>query len=100
MKKNKELPVKNNNALVSGFISAFFDIVKHFLSDFENRQKVKKIDRYQEGMQNLEHLIIRLEEKLENQRRDIEELKNRLMWGNIVIIVLLLISLYHIIIAV
>jgi uncharacterized coiled-coil protein SlyX len=51
-------------------------------------------------MQNLEHLIIRLEEKLENQRRDIEELKNRLMWGNIVIIVLLLISLYHIIIAV
>ncbi len=97
MKKKNEVPVKSSNALVNGFVSAFFDIVKHFIRDLDNRQKVKKIDRYQEGLQNLEHLIIRLEEKIEQNRRDIEELKNRLMWGNIIIVVLLLINLYHLI---
>ncbi|MDP8220440.1 MAG: hypothetical protein P9X26_03785 [Candidatus Stygibacter frigidus] len=97
MKKNKEIAEKGNNLLLAGFVSAFFDIVKHFISDFDNRQKVKKIDKYQEGLQNVEHLIVRLEEKLEQHRRDIEELKNRLMWGNIVIIALLLINLYHLI---
>jgi len=97
VKKNKEIAEKGNNLIVSGFVSAFFDIVKHFISDFDNRQKVKKIDKYQEGLQNVEHLIVRLEEKLEQHRHDIEELKNRLMWGNIVIVALLLINLYHLI---
>jgi len=96
VKKNKEIAVKGNNVILAGFVSAFFDIVKHFISDLDNRQKVKKIDKYQEGLQNLEHLIVRLEDKLEQHRRDIDELKSRLMWGNIIIVVLLLISLYHV----
>jgi len=95
MKKNEEIAAKGNNVILAGFVSAFFDIVKHFISDLDNRQKVKKIDKYQEGLQNVEHLIVRLEDKLEQHRRDIENLKNRLMWGNIVIVVLLLICLYH-----
>lgn len=97
MKKTKEVPAKSSNLLVSGFVSAFFDLVKHFVSDLDNRSKIKKIDRYQEGMQNLEHLIVRLEDKLDQNRREIEDLKNRLMWGNIIIVVLLLINLYHLI---
>ncbi len=97
MKKKIEVPVRSGNALVNGLVSAFFDIVKQFIRDLDNRQKVKKIDRYQEGLQNLEHLIIRLEEKIEQNRRDLEELKNRLLWGNIIIIVLLLINLYHLV---
>ena len=95
MKKKTEVAAKSGNVLVTGFVTAFFDIVKHFINDLDNRQKVKKIDKYQEGLQNVEHLIIRLEDKLEQNRRDIEDLKSRLMWGNIIIIILLLTSLYH-----
>lgn len=98
MKKKKEVSTKSSNPLMNGFITAFFDIVKHFISDFDNRQKVKKIDRYQEGMQNLEHLIVRLEDKIEQNRHYIEELKSRILWGNIIIVVLLLINLYHLIV--
>jgi len=95
VKKKTEVAAKSGNVLVTGFVTAFFDIVKHFINDLDNRQKVKKIDKYQEGLQNVEHLIIRLEDKLEQNRRDIEDLKSRLMWGNIIIIILLLTSLYH-----
>jgi hypothetical protein len=98
VKKKNEIPVKSSsNLLVNGFVTAFFDIIKHFISDLDNRQKVRKLDRYQEGLQNVEHLIVRLEKKLEQNWRDIAELKSRLMWGNIIIIVLLLINLYHLI---
>jgi predicted ribosome quality control (RQC) complex YloA/Tae2 family protein len=99
VKKNKEVAARNGNVLVTGFVTAFFDIVKHFISDLDNRQKVRKIDKYQEGLQNVEHLIIRLEDKLEQNRREIEDLKNRLMWGNIIIIILLLTCLYHLLLS-
>ncbi|MCF7912160.1 MAG: hypothetical protein K9M99_06510 [Candidatus Cloacimonetes bacterium] len=95
MKKKNEVAAKNGNVLVTGFVTAFFDIVKHFINEFDNHQKVRRIDKYQEGLQNMEHLIVRLEDKLEQNRRDIEDLKNRLMWGNIIIVILLLTSLYH-----
>ena len=98
MKKKSSVPAKNGtNALVSSFVAAFFDIVRHFITDFDNKQKVKKIDKYKEGLQNVEHLIVRLEDKIEINRRDLEDLKNRLLWGNIIIIVLLLIAIYHLI---
>lgn len=95
MKKKGNVPAKSSNILASSFVTAFFDLVRHFITDFDNKQKVKKIDKYKEGMQNIEHLIIRLEDKIENNRREIEDLKNRLLWGNIISIVLLLIIIYH-----
>lgn len=96
MKKKNSTPVKSsNNVLASSAVTAFFDIIRHFITDFDNKQKVKKIDKYKEGMQNIENLIVRLEDKIENNRREIEDLKNRLLWGNIVTIVLLLIVIYH-----
>ncbi|MCF7919166.1 MAG: hypothetical protein K9N06_04570 [Candidatus Cloacimonetes bacterium] len=98
MKKNNNVPAKPvNNTMISTIIAAFFDIVRHFITDFDNKQKVKKIDKYKEGLQNIEHLIVRLEDKIEHNRKELEDLKNRLLWGNIIIIVLLLIMLYHLV---
>lgn len=99
MKKKANIQSKSsNNVLASSAVSAFFDLIRHFITDFDNKQKVKKIDKYKEGMQNIEHLIVRLEDKIENNRHEIEDLKNRLLWGNIISIVLLLIIIYHLLI--
>jgi uncharacterized membrane protein (DUF106 family) len=99
MKKKSNEPARTGNStLVNSLITAFFEIVKHFLTDFENIQKVKKIDKFKEGLQNVEHLIVRLEEKIEQNRKEIEDLKNRLLWGNIIIIVLLLITIYQVVV--
>jgi Sec-independent protein secretion pathway component TatC len=40
---------------------------------------------------------VRLEEKIRSLRQHVEELKARLLWSNIMIIVLLLIILYELI---
>jgi uncharacterized membrane protein (DUF106 family) len=95
MKKKTEKP--KSNPMLSGLINTFFDIVKHFLKDFENMRKVKKIDKFSEEFSTLEHMLLRLEKKMDDNRHHIEDLKARLLWGNVIIIVLILINIFHLI---
>ena len=95
MKKNNEKP--KSNPIITGLINTFFDIIKHFVKDFENMRKVKKIDKFSDKFSTLEHLLIRLEKRMDENRHQIEDLKNRILWGNIVIIILILINLFHLI---
>lgn len=69
-------------------------MIKHFIKDFENMRKVKKIDNIAEKFSSLEHMLIRLENKIRENRKLIEDLKTRILWGNIIVVVLLLIILY------
>ena len=94
MKKKKD---KNSNPLISNFISLMFDLLKHFIKDFENIKKVKKIDKFDDKILTLEHLIIKLQGRLQENRMLIEDIKNRVFWGNIVIVLLLLLNLFLII---
>lgn len=94
--KNSEKQ-KKENVFVQGLVSTFFEMIKHFIRDFETMKKAKKVDRVSEEFSTLEHMIIKLEKKLEEQHHKLNELKNRILWGNIVIIVLIVITLYHII---
>ncbi|MBN1948527.1 MAG: hypothetical protein JW784_02170 [Candidatus Cloacimonetes bacterium] len=94
----KNLPeARRSNPIISGLIKAVFDIVNHFIRDLDNLRKIKKIDRFSEEFSTLEHLMLRLEKKLEEQRYQIEDLKTRLLWGNIVIIVLILVNFFYLI---
>jgi hypothetical protein len=95
MKKKQE--VQKSNPLVSGLVNTFFEIVKHFMKDFDNMRKIKKIDKYDDQFATIEHMMVRLEEKIRSLRQHVEELKARLLWSNIMIIVLLLIILYELI---
>ncbi|MBN2460293.1 MAG: hypothetical protein JXB60_01700 [Candidatus Cloacimonetes bacterium] len=94
--KNKP-QVKKNSPILTSLINALFDIIKHFIKDLENIRKVKKIDRFSEEFSTLEHLMLKLEKKMDENRYQIDDLKTRILWGNIVIIVLLLLNLFHII---
>ncbi|MCK4695959.1 MAG: hypothetical protein KAT74_09360 [Candidatus Cloacimonetes bacterium] len=93
MRKNRE----KSSPILSGLIKMFFDIIKHFIKDFENIRKVKKIDSVAEKFSNIEHMIVRLEDKIQDNRKYIEELKSRILWGNIITIILLLIIIYELI---
>ncbi len=95
MKKNKEK--QRSNLLITGAINMFFDITKHFIKDFENLRKAKKIDRVTDKFSDLKHMLIRLEDKLQENRRQIDDLKNRVLWGNIIIIILLLLNIFNVV---
>ncbi|MBL7149888.1 MAG: hypothetical protein ISS80_07425 [Candidatus Cloacimonetes bacterium] len=93
MKKNNR-EIQKSSPFLASIIKLFFDLIKHFIKDFENMRKVKKIDHIAEKFSLLEHMLIRLENKIQENRKLIEDLKNRILWGNIIIVVLLLIILY------
>ena len=88
---------KKISPVLSGLISMIFDVMKHFLKDFENMRKIRKIDRVGDNFSTLEHLMVRLEDKLETCRKQIDELKNKLIITNIVIIILLFFIIYKLI---
>jgi hypothetical protein len=96
----KKVPEKQkSNPFISGLINMFFDMIKHFMKDFENIKKVKKIDNMNDKFSSLEHMLVRLEDKIQDNRHQIEELKNRLLWGNIFIIILVLFVIYQLIVS-
>jgi len=94
-KKKNQTERPKSNPIITGFINLFFDIMKHFIRDFENMKKVKKIDNWGDKFSNMEHMLIRLEDKIQENRRYLDDLKNRILWGNIVIIVLLLVIIFQ-----
>ncbi|MDP8200866.1 MAG: hypothetical protein P9M11_01850 [Candidatus Tenebribacter burtonii] len=91
--KNKN-DIQKSGPILSGLINIFFDMIKHFIKDFDYMRKVKKIDTTAEKFSALEHMIVRLENKINDNWKDIEELKSRLFWGNAINIVLLLVVIY------
>jgi uncharacterized membrane protein YjfL (UPF0719 family) len=92
MKNKKE--ISKSGPILSGLITIFFDMIKHFIKDFDNMRKVKKVDTAADKFSALEHMIVRLENKINDNWKDIEELKSRLFWGNAINIVLFLVVIY------
>jgi hypothetical protein len=91
--KNKN-DIQKSSPFLGGLISMFFDMIKHFIRDFENIRKVKKIDSASEKFSALEHMIVRLEEKLTDNWKVVNELKSKLLWGNVINVALLLVIIY------
>jgi hypothetical protein len=95
MKQDKE--VQRSNPIISILIKAFFNMVNHLIKDFDNIRKIKKIDKFSNEFSTIEHMLVKLEKKLEDNRHYIEDLKTRILWGNIVIIILILLNIFYLI---
>jgi hypothetical protein len=95
MKQDKE--VQRSNPIISILIKAFFNMLNHLIKDFDNIRKIKKIDKFSNEFSTIEHMLVKLEKKLEDNRHHIEDLKTRILWGNIVIIILILLNIFYLI---
>ena len=91
MSKKKEMKPAAN-PLLSNVISMGFDLAKHWLKDMENARKVSKIDQFNEQFSTLENLILKLERRVQEYGALIEKLQLQLLWSNIVIIALLIVT--------
>ena len=94
-KKEKQMDSKSN-FLTTNIIKIFFDFVKHIIKDFEQSRSVSKIDKFSEEFSNLEHLVIQLDDKLQENRRMIETLKNQLLWEHLILFALIVTILIQI----
>ncbi len=95
-KKDKKESAEKSNFLTTNIIKIFFDFVKHVLKDFEQARSVSKIDKFSEEFSNLEHLVIKLDDKLQENRRMIEALKTQLLWEHLILFALIVTILIQI----
>lgn len=86
---NKQREDVQSKPLIAGAIKVLFEVVKHFINDFEVNRTAKKFEKYGEQFQTIDNMLLKLENKMQECRREIEELKNRLLWSNILLIALL-----------
>lgn len=95
-KKQEENP--QHKPLIAGAVKVLFEIVKHFIHDFEVNRTAKKFEKYSEQFQTIENMLIKLENRLNDYRREIEDLKNRILWSNILLIILLILLIMQMVI--
>jgi hypothetical protein len=94
MKQHSKENSPQSSPIITGLINMFFDMIKHFMKDMENIRKINKIDKFAEQFSTLEHIVLKMEAKIEENRRQIEDLKNRLLWGNITIVALIIVTIF------
>lgn len=64
--------------LVPTFIPLAFELLRHFVRDFTHNENIRKTDKSTENMANVEHLLVRLEKKMQNNRETFEKITTRL----------------------
>ncbi len=89
MKKDKKSKPPAATGWVAQIVSMVFDLIKHVIKDIEMNRNLKKATDVAEQFSTVEHLILKLETKISDNRKALDDLKNRLLWSNIIIIALL-----------
>ncbi len=96
MNKHKEDP--QSKPLIAGAVKVLFEVIKHFLHDFEINRTAKKFEKYGEQFQTIDNMLIKLDNKMQECRREIVELKNRLLWSNILLVVIVILLIVQLIV--
>ncbi len=97
MRKQKETP--ESKPIIAGAVKILFEVIKHFLHDFELNRSAKKFEKYEEQFQTIENMLIKVDEKLQNYRREIADLKTRLLWSNFLLIILLVLLIAQLVVS-
>jgi len=59
---------KGYNSFIPAFLTLFFELVRHFKRDTNHNSNIRKADKTAEKLGNLEHLMVRLEKKVQFNR--------------------------------
>jgi hypothetical protein len=82
--------------LVAGAVKVLFEVIKHFLHDFEINRTAKKFERYSEQFQTLENMLLKADKRIQECRKEIEDLKQRLLWSNVLLVAILILLIVQI----
>lgn len=68
------------NRFIPTFIPLFFEVLRHFKRDSAHDKNIKKFDKSQEKLSTIEHLMVKLEKNVKQQRENTRVFQLRLMW--------------------
>ncbi len=61
------------------FIPLAFELFRHFKRDVNHNGNIRKSDKSTEKLATLEHMLVRLEKKIQHNRETYEKIANRIM---------------------
>ena len=62
------------------FIPLLFEVIRHFRRDSAHDRNIKKFDKSREQLSTIEHLLVKLEKNVKNQRENPRLFQIKLMW--------------------
>ncbi|HHZ14659.1 MAG TPA: hypothetical protein GX398_00895 [Candidatus Cloacimonetes bacterium] len=62
------------------FIPLLFEVIRHFRRDSAHDRNIKKFDKSREQLSTIEHLLVKLEKNVKNQRENTRLFQIKLMW--------------------
>jgi len=68
------------NRFIPTFIPLFFELLRHIRRDSNHNQNIKKGDKTTEKLGTLEHMMVRLEKKVQQNREVYTRNFNQLKW--------------------
>jgi len=79
------------------FIPLLFEVFRHFKRDLNHNDNIRKTDKSAEKLATIEHMMVRLERKIKDNRDTYEKIANRVtIWliVNSALLVAILIKLF------
>ena len=84
---------KNIKKFLPSFILLFIELMSHWKRDFSHNSNIKKIDKTTEQLGTIEHMLVRLEKKIQQNRDMVDKLKFQLAFSMLVNLLLLVVIL-------
>jgi len=61
------------------FIPLAFELIRHFKRDLSHNGKIRNTDKTSEKIATMEHLLVRLEKKIQNNRETYEKIASKIL---------------------
>ncbi|HPV14043.1 MAG TPA: hypothetical protein PL126_00170 [Candidatus Cloacimonadota bacterium] len=68
------------NRFIPTFIPLIFEVLRHFRRDSAHDRNIKKFDKSREQLSTIEHLMVKLEKNVKDQRENTRRFQLKLLW--------------------
>ena len=84
---------KNYKRFLPSFLTIVFELLEHWRRDASHSSNIKKLDKTTEQLGTIEHMLVRLEKKIQTNRELVDKLKVYLLASVVANLFLLIIIL-------
>ncbi len=91
---------KSFKRFIPSFLPLAFELFQHFNRNKAHDANIKKLDKTQEKLATVEHMMVRLEKKIQTNRNEIQKLAVRVqifLIANLVVLISVLLKVFEII---
>ncbi|HOA28917.1 MAG: hypothetical protein KBB33_04375 [Candidatus Cloacimonetes bacterium] len=67
------------NRFIPAYIPLVFELLRHFRRDVNHNGNIRKVDKTAEKIATVEHMMVRLEKKIQVNRETYEKIANRIL---------------------